>query len=115
MRLECDVAVVGSGPGGASVARELCRSGKSVVMLERGSDSDWVGSHISMLPKVDLKNAVPLGHATMVRGLTTGGSSVLYCGTATRPAAFIKEQTGIDLMPFADELEEELGIRTLPE
>ncbi len=115
MSIECDVAVVGSGPGGASAARELCRAGKKVVMLEAGSDSEWVGSHLSMLPKVDLKNAVPLGHATMVRGMTTGGSSLIYCGTATRPAAFIKEQTGIDLAPLADEFEEELGIQTLPE
>ena len=33
----------------------------------------------------------------MIRGITTGGSSLIYCGTATKPAAFIKEQTGIDL------------------
>jgi choline dehydrogenase-like flavoprotein len=115
MAMEFDVAVVGAGPGGASAARELCRAGKKVAMLEWGGDSDWIGSHLSVLPKVDMKNAIPLGHAMMIRGITTGGSSLIYCGTATRPAAFIKEQTGIDLMPFADAFEEELGIAPLPE
>jgi choline dehydrogenase-like flavoprotein len=40
---------------------------------------------------------------------------LIYCGTATRPAAFIKEKTGINLLPYADEFEEELGIGPLPE
>ena len=113
--IETEVVVVGSGPGGASAARELVKAGKKVTMLEWGSDSDWIGSHLAVIPKVDMKNAIPLGHAMMIRGIVTGGSSLIYCGTATKPAAFIKEQTGIDLAPFADEFEEELGIGPLPE
>ena len=115
MTKEYDAVVVGSGPGGASAARELTRAGKKVALLEWGTDSAWVGTHFSVLPKVDLKNALPLGHAMMIRGITTGGSSLIYCGTATRPAAFIKTQTGIDLLPYADAFEEELGIGPLPE
>jgi choline dehydrogenase-like flavoprotein len=113
--IEADVVVVGSGPGGASAARELCRAGKKVVMFEWGSDSAWIGSHLSVLPKVDLRYSIPLGHEMMIRGITTGGSSLIYCGTSTRPAAFIKEQTGIDLEPFAEAFEEELGVAPLPD
>jgi len=115
MAKEYDVVVVGSGPGGASAARELTRAGKKTIMLEWGSDSEWVGSHFAVIPKLDLSNALPLGHAMMVRTIATGGSTVIYCGTATRPAAFIKEQTGIDLNPYADAFEEELHIAPLPE
>jgi choline dehydrogenase-like flavoprotein len=115
MEKEFDVVVVGSGPGGASAARDLCRAGKKVVMLEYGSDGQWLGNHFSVLNKVDLKNAIPLGHVMMLRGITTGGSSVIYCGTATPPAAFIKEQTGIDLMPYSDKFEEELRTAPLPD
>ena len=35
---DTDVVVVGSGPGGASVARELARRGRRVLLLERGVD-----------------------------------------------------------------------------
>lgn len=34
--LSCDVVIVGSGPGGAAVARVLAESGRKVVLLEQG-------------------------------------------------------------------------------
>ncbi|MBU2549529.1 MAG: FAD-dependent oxidoreductase [Proteobacteria bacterium] len=115
MALEYDAVVVGAGPGGASAARELVRAGRKVVMLEYGPDGGRIGSHLSLINKIDLKNALPLGHEVMVRGLATGGSSLIYCGTATKPAAFIRERTGIDLDPLADQFIEELGVAPLPD
>jgi choline dehydrogenase-like flavoprotein len=38
VRKHAEVAVVGSGPGGATVARQLARAGKKVILLERGRD-----------------------------------------------------------------------------
>lgn len=111
--MEYDAVIVGSGPGGASAARELCRAGKRVIMLEYGSDSQRLGNHLSLLDKIDWKNALPLAHPVMVRGITTGGSSLIYCATAARPPAFIKEQTGIDLIPYAEAFEKELGVAPL--
>jgi choline dehydrogenase-like flavoprotein len=37
-RLEADVVIAGSGPGGCTVAKELSAKGKKVVMLEKGRD-----------------------------------------------------------------------------
>jgi len=75
--MEYDAVVFGSGPGGASAARELCRAGKRVIMLEYGSDSEWLGTHLSALYQIDLKSALPFGHPMLVRGITTGGSCAL--------------------------------------
>ena len=36
--LSADVIVVGSGPGGATVARQLAKNGRKVLILERGYD-----------------------------------------------------------------------------
>jgi choline dehydrogenase-like flavoprotein len=41
-RLGCDVVVVGSGPGGATVARDLSAAGADVIVLEAGP---WVQPH----------------------------------------------------------------------
>ena len=38
MQKEYDVIVMGSGPGGATVAREMSRRGKDVLLCERGGN-----------------------------------------------------------------------------
>ena len=115
MAKEYDAVVVGSGPGGSSVARELCRAGKKVVMLEKGPYSKVLGNSLAAVYNADMAYAMPIGHPAMIRGVTVGGSTMLYCGTATRPAVFIKELTGIDLMPYAEEFERELNVGPLPD
>ena len=36
MQQDCDVVVIGSGAGGATLAAACARAGKSVLLLERG-------------------------------------------------------------------------------
>src|SRR5690606_26477057 len=38
LRMAYDVLIIGSGPGGASVARDLARAGRQVLVLERNRD-----------------------------------------------------------------------------
>src|SRR5438093_30497 len=49
--VECDVVVVGTGAGGAVVARELAERGHAVVMIEEGEffqRSDFNGRSVDM-------------------------------------------------------------------
>ena len=39
-----DFLIVGSGAGGATLARELSRAGKDVLVVERGKHEDRIGT-----------------------------------------------------------------------
>ena len=83
-----DVIVVGTGPGGATVAREISRHGQSVLILEWGDNDPVRGTLFQMAPRALIpgKSMLLTGQALgMVRGITTGGSSMFYCATAFDP------------------------------
>jgi choline dehydrogenase-like flavoprotein len=116
-KLETDVVVVGSGPGGASVAQELAKQGKRVVILERGRNYERVGNTLTTLFMIDRQSLLfPKDGAVRVgRALTTGGSSVIYCGTAVLPPNWIAEKYKIDLSEFVEAARQEIGIKPLPD
>jgi choline dehydrogenase-like flavoprotein len=79
-----DVIVVGSGPGGATVARDLSRRGKKVLILEWGPGGPIRGTFAQYLSELLIpgKSLLVTGQLLgMVRGITTGGSSVFYYAT----------------------------------
>ena len=99
-RLKAQTVIVGSGPGGATVARELARRGKEVLILEEGAYHRPVGSWLTMLKMLDhMGNFASIEGTQMVRLLTVGGSTVSFCGVAYQPPAWLKERHGIDLGP----------------
>ncbi|WP_274363162.1 FAD-dependent oxidoreductase [Paenibacillus thermotolerans] len=107
---EYDVIVVGTGPGGATVARDLARRKKKVLILEQGGWDTTI--HI---PKM-LRNREMLfmnKGRTLVRGIRTGGSSVLYYGTAHEPPEHYFERYGVSLAKETEELKKELPIAPL--
>jgi choline dehydrogenase-like flavoprotein len=63
--------------------------------------------HMGMLKSVE--------GTMMVRALTVGGSSMVYCGVALRPPAWLKDKHGIDLDPYVEQIEKDLGIAPLPD
>jgi choline dehydrogenase-like flavoprotein len=116
--LESEVVVVGSGPGGATVARELTRAGRQVLLLERGGDhrrrryyGTYLGAALYAERATFLRTREGLD---VIRPLMVGGATSMYCGCAAPPPAWLKERYGIDLDVEVDATVEELGIAPLP-
>jgi choline dehydrogenase-like flavoprotein len=106
-----DTIVVGSGPGGGTVARELTRQGDKVLILERGPNRDISGTARQMMREFMVPGKSLLitpRLLAMVRGITTGGSSVFYYATAFEPNHEMLGRHGVDITAEVDELKSEL-------
>lgn len=118
MSLSADVIIIGSGPGGATVARGLAKAGKRVILLERGRDwrrSPLYGTYPGALLYADRASLLFTHEGlNIIRPLMAGGATSMYCGCSARPPAWIKDRYGIDLDAYADETIDELNIAPLP-
>ena len=117
-RSDFDVIVAGSGPGGATVTRELARAGRRVLLLEWGDRPDIRGSFIQLASMVRRPGRgvlfTPDGLA-LFRNVTTGGSSMSYYATAWEPPAEGLKHYGIDISRELEEIRSELPINVLPD
>jgi len=129
---DADVVVIGSGAGGAVMAKELAESGMSVVVLEEGAyftRPDFAGPPWERFQRLYRANGttVALGLPTipMPLGKAVGGSTLINSGTCFRtPDVVLKEwgnQWGIDgiepgaMTPFFDRVERILHVMPVPE
>ncbi|CAN7629799.1 FAD-dependent oxidoreductase [Pseudoduganella sp. LjRoot289] len=113
-----DAIVVGSGPGGASVARAMAARGLRVLVLEQGSAAPLKGTlgQMAAIAAVPGKGAFFHGDASLlVRGLVAGGSSAINFATAAPPPAAMFAAHGIDLEPQLAALRAELPMAPLPD
>ncbi|HOO73193.1 MAG TPA: GMC family oxidoreductase [Spirochaetota bacterium] len=109
--------IIGTGPGGAPVALELARAGKKVLIIERGAYHRKLlgfplGARLS--ERFFVFNRSKEG-VVMERGITVGGSSMIYQGNVFDPSKKIIKAMGLDFRPEADEIKNEIGVKTLPE
>jgi choline dehydrogenase-like flavoprotein len=106
-----DVIIVGTGAGGATVAREMARRKKKVLMLEWGKNRAPNNLFIraveeAMIPfKSFLITPQLLG---MIRGIVTGGSTMYYYGTSYPVQVDMFKRHGIDLKDEMAELKKDL-------
>lgn len=116
MEREYDVIVVGSGPGGATVAREMSLRNKSVLLLERGGNVGRVGNTLSavMMTK-NFGFTLSKEGNWVVSGVTYGGTSNLSAGCAVPPPKTVFNPHGIDLNKETAEAREDMWINKLPD
>jgi len=115
---ETEFLIVGSGPGGATLARELSRAGRQVVLLERGRD--WrshplYGTYAGALLYADRHALLFTTEGlNIIRPLMLGGATSMYCGCSAPPPPFWRERWGIDIDTDARAAAAELGVAPLP-
>jgi len=113
-----DAIVVGTGPGGASVARELARHGARVLMLEQGDAAPLAGTLTQMASRAAVPGKGAFLHrdlSLLVRALTAGGTSTINFATAAAPPPAMFAAHGIDLAPALRSWQAELPLGPLPD
>jgi choline dehydrogenase-like flavoprotein len=123
VRLDTDVAVVGGGAAGCTLARELSKSGKKVVLLEKGGDDDrLLGNGLGVFLRLEKGFHLPMPLKKTVEGDTVilaaclGGGTLLYSGSAFEPDMDYWKRHGIELpRELIDEAREECWVNMPPD
>jgi len=128
--VECDVCVIGTGAGGAPLAKELAEGGMSVVMLEEGrhfTTDDFTARprEMSTILYRDAGQVVTVGNTPIILplGKGIGGTTMINSGTCFRTPDPVLEMWGerfgldglAELDPYFRRVERELNVVQVPE
>lgn len=132
VELEVDYVVIGSGAGGASVARDLTLGGASVALVEAGawrSPTDYPSSMYGTMRDMmdDWNTSITMGRALwpIVQASTVGGTTVINSAIVVRTPGDVFEswqsQHGIGgdgmaeaVWSYQDEIEQHLSVEHVP-
>jgi choline dehydrogenase-like flavoprotein len=115
-----EFVIVGSGAGGATLARELSKRGKEVLVVERGRPENKVGAVQDAVRFYDGNQLTKLPAASkegvvLYRTFMAGGSTVAACGNATRCLEEELAGFGIVLAEEFAEAEREMHVAPIAE
>lgn len=111
-----DAIIVGTGIGGSTVAREMTRRGKRVLMLERGGRTNMMGNTLTLalvLQNFGLNRSREKSFVTFADNY--GGLSTLTAGCAIAPPQSIFSPLGIDLTAETAEARTDMKVQVLPD
>ncbi len=113
-----EYVVVGTGPGGATIARELSLANKSVAILEYGNSYSKKGQ-INAITNIYLNENLGLkftsGGISIGRSRILGGSSYFAQGNAVTPPEKIFKEWGINLKDECASARKDLRVNLMPE
>lgn len=131
VRDDADVVVVGSGPCGAVVARELAAAGRDVVLLEEGppfTPADFVLEGARSMARTMREGGLRATRGFVMptmQAIALGGGSLVNSAICVRAPDFVLDRwcerfelratTRKDLDPHYDAVADFLGIRPTPE
>ena len=115
-----EYVVVGSGAGGATLARELALRGREVLVLERGALEGSVGTVRDALRYYDASRVLRQPRTStegvvLWRTLMAGGSTVVSAGNGVRALERELAALGVDLDAEFAAAEREMGVEPLDE
>ncbi len=107
--------IIGSGPAGATIGRELSMAGKNVLMIEKGKRHETFGFPFGFGIQHKWGSFKSREGVFISRGITVGGSSVIYNANVYNPPRGIYRTMGIDFAQEVEEVKKEIGVHFLPE
>lgn len=115
-----DFIIVGSGAGGATLAYELSKRGKEILVLERGSDIKKLGSFKDILNFYDCNKYSKTPKKSkegviIYRTFMGGGTTVVATGNIVRAYEEEFKKMGIELSEEFEEAEAELKVKASSE
>jgi len=103
-RLDADMVIAGAGPGGCTVAKEMSKRGKKVILIEKGGTRErFLGNRLDTLFRVEkgwrvglfLRGTVEGDNLTLAHGV--GGGTHVYLGSAFLPDIEYWKRHGVDI------------------
>ena len=115
-----EFVIVGSGAGGATLAKGLAMKGRDVIVVEKGQYEKKIGTFQDYLriydvnrSNLDMRNSIE--GVMLFRAFMAGGTTVVCCGNAMRCLEDELGSLNIKLEKEFAEAEEEMRIASMPE